>query len=288
MDKSWMNLHDRLRSAEYAEGVEQFLTLARNHAAGSDHIRCPCRVCANNIWLPISEVETHLFITGINPNYTDWIFLGEEEVWNVIDDKDNVEAVSDEAKYIDDIDEMLDDFKAGTFGEGTSGNPIHDGPTPIPNINQSNAFEKLLNDARQPLFDGCAQFSQLSFIVKLLHIKTIGGWSIKSFDMLLELLRFAFPNALLPRSYQESRSLQRGLCFTYTKIHACRNDCILFWREHSNLNECPQCGVSRWMSTTHNKRLIPQKVLRHFPLKPRLQQLFMSQKAASDMRWHKE
>ncbi|XP_042980008.1 uncharacterized protein LOC122310196 [Carya illinoinensis] len=106
--------------------------------------------------------------------------------------------------------------------------------------------------------------------------------------MLLELLRSAFPNAVLPCSYQESRSLQWDLCFTYTKIHACRNDCILFWREHSNLNECPKCGVSRWMSTTHNKRPIPQKVLRHFPLKPRLQRLFMSQKTASDMRWHKE
>ncbi|KAF5459572.1 hypothetical protein F2P56_019511 [Juglans regia] len=287
MDKSWMNSKDRLRSTEYAEGVKEFLTQARNHAVGSDHIRCPCRICSNNIWLPISEVETHLFLTGINPNYTEWIFHGEEEAWNVTDDEEDGH-VSDEEGYIDDMDEMLNDIRGGTFADVALGSPSCDTGAPIPGSTQYSAHEKLLNDAKQPLFDGCTQFSQLSFIVKLLHIKTIGGWSIRSFDMLLELLRSAFPDALLPQSYEESRSLQRGLGFSYTKIHACPNDCILYWKQHSELTECPKCKTSRWLSTTHKSRLIPQKVLRHFPLKPRLQRLYMSRKTAVDMRWHKE
>ncbi|XP_042980097.1 uncharacterized protein LOC122310279 [Carya illinoinensis] len=42
------------------------------------------------------------------------------------------------------------------------------------------------------------------------------------------------------------------------------------------------------MSNTHGIRVIPQKVLRHFPLVPRLQRLYMSTKISTDMRWHKD
>ena len=37
-----------------------------------------------------------------------------------------------------------------------------------------------------------------------------------------------------------------------------------------------------------NKKKVPQKILRYFPLTPRLQRLFMTKRIASDMRWHKE
>ena len=37
---------------------------------------------------------------------------------------------------------------------------------------------------------------------------------------------------------------------------------------------------------TRKKNKIPAKVLRYFPLKPRLQRLFLSSKTAEDMRWH--
>ncbi|KAF5475566.1 hypothetical protein F2P56_007362 [Juglans regia] len=206
--------------------------MARNHCEGSDRIRCPCRICCNNLFLPIFEVESHLFIKGINPNYTQWIFHGEEETLPIIDDGTDP-GVGVEDNYIDDMDRMLDD-------------------------------------------------------IRLLHIKTLGGWSIKSFDMLISLLRSAFPDAKLPSSYEEARSLERGLDFKYHKIHACPNDCILFWKEFANLNECSICKASRWMPNTHGSRVIPQKVLRHFPLKPRLQRFFVTDKIASDMRWHKE
>ncbi|XP_035540273.1 uncharacterized protein LOC108993977 [Juglans regia] len=291
MDKSWMNLSDRLKSNQYAEGVKQFLTQAENHAMGSGCIRCPCRICSNNIWLPISEVETHLFITGINPNYTNWIFHGDKDPFETVNNSDDSVEVSHQEEYIDDMDEMLGDFMESTFVDVASGNtttPHEHQASPILGPAQTSAYEKLLNDARRPLFDGCKNFSQLSFIVKLLHIKTIGGWSIKSFDILLKLLRSAFPNVVLPHSYEESRSMERGLGFSYSKIHACPNDYILYWKQNSELNECPKCNTSRWMESTHKSRPIPQKVLRHFPLKPRLQRLYMSSKTAADMRWHKE
>ncbi|XP_042983672.1 uncharacterized protein LOC122313038 isoform X1 [Carya illinoinensis] len=283
-----MNEPDRLLSPVYAEGVKNFLTQARNHASGRDRIRCPCRTCLNNLWLPIYEVETHLFIKGINPNYTQWVFHGEDETTLYVSDDDTSDEVIPEDDYIDDMQHMLDDIRAGTFINVSQHNSSSPNRPPIPGDEPATTFDKLLDDARRPLFEGCTKFTKLSFIVKLLHIKSIGGWSIKSFNMLLDLLRFAFPDALLPQSYEESKSLERGLGFNYHKIHACPNDCILFWKENASLNECPVCKASRWMPNTHGSRVIPQKVLRHFPLKPRLQRLFMSAKIAGDMRWHKD
>ncbi|XP_042962390.1 uncharacterized protein LOC122296653 [Carya illinoinensis] len=287
MDKSWMNLSNRLRSPAYAEGVRNFLQMAQNHAMGNDRIRCPCRICSNNLFLPLSIVESHLFIKGIDPNYNEWIFHGKEETQNLnMDDEDAEMSYDDE--FIDDMDHLLDDIWAGKnvdVPQSSTPMPMHDS---VPASFSMSSFDQLLEDARRPLFNSCTKFSKLSFIVKLLHIKTIGRWSIKSFDMLLELLRSAFPNVELPHSYEESRSLERGLGFKYHKIHACPNDCILFWKENSELNSCPICKASRWMPTTNGTWVIPQKVLRHFPLKPRLQRLFLFTKIAADMRWHKE
>ncbi|XP_042951411.1 uncharacterized protein LOC122287225 [Carya illinoinensis] len=288
MDKCWMHLPNSLRSPAYAEGVNTFLNLARNHSGGSDRIRCPCRSCCNTLFLPIFDVETHLFMKGINLNYTQWIFHGEEETRTFNDDDDD--SVADYADdCIDDMDHMLDDIRAGTFVDVPQdhSNPLPTGGS-IPDPFPSSSSEQLLEDARRPLFIGCTKFTKLSFIVKLLHIKILGGWSIKLFDMLLNLLRTAFPDSELPHSYEQSKSLERGLGMNYHKIHACPNDCILFWKENANLNECPTCKASRWVPNRHRARLIPQKVLRHFPLKPRLQRLFMTTNIARDMRWHKE
>lgn len=203
-------------------------------------------------------------------------------------DDDNDDNIIQEDDYIDDMQHMLDDIRAGAFVDmPQNSNHVPNRP-PILEESPASSFDQLLEDARRPLFNGCTKFSKLSFVVKLLHIKSIDGWSIKSFDMLLDLLRSAFPDALLPQSYEESRSLERGLGFKYHKIHACPNDCILFWKENATLNECPVCKASRWMPNIHGAREIPQKVLRHFSLKPRLQRLFMSAEIAGDMRWHKE
>ncbi|XP_047342269.1 endo-1,4-beta-xylanase 5-like [Impatiens glandulifera] len=61
-------------------------------------------------------------------------------------------------------------------------------------------------------------------------------------------------------------------------------------------DNCKVCGLSRWKinqstSTIRKKvngKFIPNKVLRYFPLKPRLQRLFMCSKIAPMMTWHKD
>ncbi|XP_041009491.1 uncharacterized protein LOC121253553 [Juglans microcarpa x Juglans regia] len=292
MDKSWMLIEDRLHSTEYDEGVRQFLAMAQAYATTADQIRCPCRRCRNRAFHSIRIVEDHLFLRGIDPTYTKWIFHGEEDLIlnSTFSDEEDDDA-SSYNHYIDDVDEMLDDIRHDSFMDEESSNEgnANDNYQPsTANAPTNYNFDEFVVDARRPLYPLCAKFSKLSFIVKLLHIKSIGGWTVKSFDMVIKLLHDAFPDALFPDSYNDACRLEHGLGFSYEKIHVCPNDCALFWKENASYNECPKCQASRWIASTSEHWMIPQKVLRYFPLKPHLQRLFMSTKIAQAMRWHKD
>ncbi|XP_042983252.1 uncharacterized protein LOC122312657 [Carya illinoinensis] len=227
MDKNWMHVPDRFTSCEYNEGINNLLTMAKAHAPGRTTIRCPCRRCCNNLFLPFNEVEDHLFMIGIDPSYTHWIFYGEGENWSVnsssFDDDTNVQSHN----FIDDMDEMIEDTQAASFIDlafGESGTALE----PPMSDWQLKTFDQLFEDARLPLYPTCEKFSKLSFIVKLLHIKTV------------------------------------------------------------DKEACSKCEEPRWVSTRGKKGKIPHKVLQYFPLKLRLQRLFMSKNIAKSMKWHRE
>ena len=115
--------------------------------------------------------------------------------------------------------------------------------------------------------------------------------------MLLEILRKALPGGqILPSSYYEMRKIIGELGLDYRKIHACPNDCQLYWKEYINDDSCRIYKASRWknLESTQEKKFKSKKekalakVLHHFPLIPRLQRLFMSSKTAALFRWHDE
>ncbi|KAL7255722.1 hypothetical protein ACSBR1_009779 [Camellia fascicularis] len=115
------------------------------------------------------------------------------------------------------------------------------------------------------------------------------GESKKSLTMLLELLNEALSiGEMLPCSYNEAKQIIRDLGLDYKKIHVCKNDCVLFWKEYENEDECPTYKAPRYKVRKGKGKKIPHKVLRYFPLKPRLQRLFISRKTAIDMKWHKD
>ncbi|KAI0496295.1 hypothetical protein KFK09_022609 [Dendrobium nobile] len=112
--------------------------------------------------------------------------------------------------------------------------------------------------------------------------------------MLLELLIEAFPEGTsLPKTTYEVKKLMKTFDLGYTKIHACPNDCTLFWGDKSNENVCEVCGASRWAPNQKSNiaedkkvQMKPAKILRYFPLIPRLQRLFKTKKMAEEMIWH--
>lgn len=103
-------------------------------------------------------------------------------------------------------------------------------------------------------------------------------------------------DAKLPKDHYEAKKIIRDLGLGYEKIHACPNDCMLFWKQNVNLEACPCCKASRWKkneASVASKHALSNKgkkkaakILRWFPLKPRLQQLFLSPDLASSMKWH--
>ncbi|WVZ76715.1 hypothetical protein U9M48_024667 [Paspalum notatum var. saurae] len=107
-----------------------------------------------------------------------------------------------------------------------------------------------------------AAYTRFSFVVKFLHIKSFY------------------------RISNEAKKLIRALGLGYESIHVCPNNCVLFRKAYEKNNECPICGASRWKDANGCKR-VPQKVLWHFPIIPRLRRIFCSRKLLAKAQWHK-
>ena len=76
----------------------------------------------------------------------------------------------------------------------------------------------------------------------------------------------------------------RELGLGYDEIHVCENNCVLFRKTYANMDACPKCKQSKW-EDKDGKR-VPRKVLRHFPLIPRLKRMFASSRTVKDLQWH--
>jgi hypothetical protein len=242
------------------------------------------------------NVYQHIINHGFLKGYIRWIFHGEKAI------PSNSQSTSEvEHEFHHDMDALIHDaFPIHTNNGDDEYTNIEDMDpgafTSEHNVQQSeegddsDKFYKLLKEAEQNLYPGCKKFSKLSFIVHLYHLKCLNGWTDKSFSMLLELLSDAFPEEnTLPKSFYETKKIISGLGLSYEKIHVCPNECILYWRDWAHANVCPKCGLSRWKVNSDDvegRKKIPEKVLRWFPLKARLQRLFMSSKTASFMTWH--
>ncbi|OIT36949.1 hypothetical protein A4A49_53602, partial [Nicotiana attenuata] len=190
-----------------------------------------------------------------------------------VEDDNEVEDYEDE----DEIHEMLRDLYPHHDG-GTANVRDNDLLGDEPNI-EAKKFYSLLKDFEQPLHRN-SKCSKLSTLIKLLHIKSMGRWSNESFTMLLKMLKDELlpDGANVPNSYYEAKKVIRDLGLSYHKIDACINDCMLNWKDDNLLDSCKVCGASRWKTDKHsgeeknkNGKKIASKILRYFPLKPRLQ-----------------
>jgi hypothetical protein len=243
MDKSWMNL-SRV-DPRYLQGLIDFMAFAcKDIQVGETEISCPCKNCKNMCRKKIQIVKDHLVVNGFCSSYTVWIFHGERSQPRDRD-IDNVGHGNFDGQ--NDMEEMIRD----AFGIP----PIHaqdiniDPPSAVVHgpDEETTKFFKLLKEAEQELYPGCQKFSLLSFVVLLMHIKCLSGWSNKSFIMLLKLLKDAFPvGELLPDSFNGCRKLLGGLGLDYHKIHACPKDCMVYWGENINRVDCKVCHSPRF------------------------------------------
>ncbi|XP_042460322.1 uncharacterized protein LOC122043812 [Zingiber officinale] len=105
------------------------------------------------------------------------------------------------------------------------------------------------------------------------------GFQTENFDdMLKEIEKELYPECA-------KRKLSE-LGLGYESIHVCEHDYVLYWKENAELLNCPICGVSRWVDKNTKGKKISKKVMRYFPLTPRLKGSYSSRHTARDMRWH--
>ncbi|KAK3039560.1 hypothetical protein RJ639_027704 [Escallonia herrerae] len=185
-------MNQRRTSSAYFEGVEEFLDFAFANASVDGEIICPCNVCGNSIWVSRIGARGHLICNGFIKGYTKWVAHGEV--------KSSAAPLSRAHVALDVIDDMRgllhDRFHM-------SSDEVREGATDVamegPN-GEAEKFYKLLQDSQEMLYKDCKNFSRLSFLVWLLHIKSLG--------------------------------------LGYEKIDACPNDCMLYWKENATKMEC--------------------------------------------------
>ncbi|MCO5556418.1 hypothetical protein L7F22_009967 [Adiantum nelumboides] len=89
----------------------------------------------------------------------------------------------------------------------------------------------------------------------------------------------------MPESRNAAKKTLATLGLDYESIHACPNDHVLFRKELAKEVHCPQCHASRYREDVQGNK-VPAKVLRHFPLIPRIKHMFRCKEIAGLMSWH--
>jgi hypothetical protein len=135
-------------------------------------------------------------------------------------------------------------------------------------------------------------------MVKLFQLKAIHGWSDGSFKELLALLKDMLPQGnTVPETVYEAKQIICPLGLEVEKIHACKNDCILYrGSNYQDLEKCPVCGLDRFNrrkdggddEDCNRTKGGPKKVFWYFPIVPRLVRWFANKKESELLRWHKE
>src|SRR5262249_19592059 len=153
-------------------------------------------------------------------------------------------------------------------------------------------FYKLLQDADEPLWSGCDNHTRLSAVSQLLNLKSEFNLSEKCFDRMIAMIKSMLPkDEKLPENYYRAKKMVHELGLGFMKIDVCPNHCLLYYKEDAEKTCCDICGHSRFKPRRGDnvkQKDVPHKVLRYFPLTPRLQRLYMSSKIAKHMRWHAE
>ncbi|XP_031108728.1 uncharacterized protein LOC116013221 [Ipomoea triloba] len=153
-------------------------------------------------------------------------------------------------------------------------------------------FETFFENSGKPLFSGCSKFTKLSSMLKLYNLKAKNRWSDKSFTELLKLLKdMLLDDNEVPCSTYEAKKMLCPLSMDIERIHACPNDCILYWKQYKDLHVCPKCGASRYKREGYDdacekKKGAPAKVLWYQPVIPRFKRLFTNANDANNLQWH--
>jgi hypothetical protein len=254
---------------EWYENTKEFLDFAFSAQANvvqNGKIKCPCADCRNYITKDRDAVELDLCGFGFKRNYNVWTEHGEGRVHQTdhggadVDDNDR-------------MDDMVTDLAAS--------NPLV-GEEPI---ESAKAFYRMLDSVKELVHENTSH-STMSAIARLLTIKSMNNQSESAYNDTLQLIHELLPsNSSLPTNFYRSKKLLEGLGMPYHKIHVCRNNCMLYYKDNEAKLKCDICKAPRYKE---GSKKVAHKVLRYMPITDRLQRLYAHEETAKMMRYHKK
>jgi ferredoxin-like protein FixX len=208
------------------------------------------------------------------PGYEVWTFHGKLGTRVVSEDEHDCDMGD-----IDRMDEMLEAIQAEV---------TEDPPTV-----EVEEFFKLLKASKEILHE-YTEVTLLAFITWLMAIKSKYFLSNNCYNDLIKLISNILlkPHKVSKDMYQ-SKKMMSTLDLKYEKIDVCPDNCILFWKEHTNKKKCLECGQSRFIEVVNQDgekvtTKVAQKQLHYFPITPHLKRMFICKRTVRHMRWHKE
>lgn len=165
----------------------------------------------------VEVVRHHLYSFAMVKNYRTWVFNGEFESTATITEggsshvHESLDEYGDFHGMLHDLHPMHD-MAPASMDEGPSVQQGLDGPSvqqPVEGPNDDvKKFYDQIEDVEKPLYKGCTKFSIFSAIVVLYHLKTLCGWTNKSFTLLLQVLQDLLPSdAKLPKDCYEAKKI---------------------------------------------------------------------------------
>jgi hypothetical protein len=238
----------------------------------------PCNRCIIALCEDKRTLAMHLCKFGFMPGYDVWTHHGEpihQRTASVAEDEDDRNG-----------DDRMDEMPDAIQSELETNR--EDPPT-----SEVQKFFDMLRASEEPLHEHTT-VSVLAFITHITSIKSKFTFSNKCYKELLSLFSDVLPsNHKMPKDMYQSKKLLSALGMEYEKINVCKDNCMIFYKEHKNETKGLKCGKPRFVEvvnedgekvmtkTAHNK-------LRYMPLTPQMKRLFISKKTARHMRWHKE
>jgi hypothetical protein len=178
----------------------------------------------------------HLCMLGFMPGYDVWTQHSEtihQRTTSVVEDEDDRSGD-------DRMDEMLDPIRLEL--ETNREDP------PTPDVQK---FFDMLKASEEPLNEH-TPVSVLAFVTCITSIKSKFAFSNKCYKELLRLSSDVLSsNHKMPKDMYQSKKLLHALGMEYEKIDVCKDNCMIFCKEHKNEKKCLKCGKPRFVEVVN-------------------------------------
>ena len=182
LDRSWMERripsHGSGLSTEFIKGVVAFINCAfanPNNVSGGRKMRCPCLKCDLRMFEEEDVVHLHLLKYGFTYGYRTWTSHGEVEVVSTFPMAPCATTLREDSNP---FANMVRDAVGPSFDWDARANDARDNEAPN---KEAKEFYELLENAEQPLYDGCKR-SKLAAVVEFLVLKSNSGMAEKYYD----------------------------------------------------------------------------------------------------------